>query len=112
MLAQALWDSPSHATAFNFGPSEEDVRPVRFILDRLNERWPEPLDWRIDSGPHPHEARYLKLDSSRAHLRLGWAPGWALRPTMDAIVDWYLALRAGEDMRAVTLGQVDAFAGV
>jgi len=30
---------------------------------------------------------------------------------MDAIVDWYLALRAGEDMRAVTLGQVDAFAG-
>jgi CDP-glucose 4,6-dehydratase len=111
VLAQALWDSPSHATAFNFGPSEEDVRPVRFILDRLNERWPEPLDWRIDSGPHPHEARYLKLDSSRAHLRLGWAPGWALRPTMDAIVDWYLALRAGEDMRAVTLGQVDAFAG-
>jgi len=111
VLAQALWDSPSHATAFNFGPADEDARPVRFILDRLSERWPEPLDWRIDSGPHPHEARYLKLDSSRARLRLDWAPGWALQRTIDAIVDWYLALRSGDDMHAVTLGQVDVFAG-
>jgi len=109
-LAQALWDSPAHATGFNFGPPDEDVRPVSYIVERLSDRWPEPLDWRIDSGPHPHEARYLKLDSSRAHLRLGWAPGWGLPRAMEAIVDWYLALRSGSDMHAITLGQVDAFA--
>ncbi len=111
VLAQALWESPAHATGFNFGPPEEDAQPVRFIVERLSDRWPEPLDWRIDSRPHPHEARYLKLDSSRAHLRLGWAARWGLQEAMDAIVDWYLALRSGSDMRTVTLSQVDAFAG-
>ena len=32
-------------------------------------------------GPHPHEARYLKVDSSRARARLGWAP--ALGPRRE-----------------------------
>jgi CDP-glucose 4,6-dehydratase len=54
-------------------------------------------------------ARYLKLDSSRARLRLGWRPLVGLDRTLHSIVDWYRALRDGEDMRAVTLGQIEAF---
>ena len=63
-----------------------------------------------DDGPHPHEARYLKLDSSKARARLGWRP--LARPgrgTLESIVDWYRELRDGADMRAVTLGQIEAF---
>jgi CDP-glucose 4,6-dehydratase len=108
--AQAMWEDPQLAIPFNFGPADEDARPVGWIVDRLAERWPERLDWRIDPGPHPHEAGWLKLDSSRARQRLGWKPRWELGETLDAIVDWYLALRAGEDVRATTLRQIDAFA--
>jgi CDP-glucose 4,6-dehydratase len=109
VLAQALWDSPEDADGWNFGPAEEDARTVGWVLERLAELWPAELRWSLDDGPHPHEARYLKLDSSRARTRLGWRPLVALEESLQSIVDWYLALRDGADVRAVTLGQIEAF---
>ncbi len=109
VLAQALWERPEHARGWNFGPTDEDARPVGAIVERLHELWPGELRWVPDDGPHPHEARYLKLDSSRARQRLGWRPLVALDATLESIVDWYRRLRDGEDMRAVTLGQIEAF---
>lgn len=109
-LVQALWGDPSYATGFNFGPADEEARPVQWMVDRLSERWPEPLQWRVDPGPHPHEATWLKLDSARARARLGWRPAWALGEAMDAIVEWYLGLRDGADARELTAAQIRSFA--
>jgi CDP-glucose 4,6-dehydratase len=109
VLAQALWDRPEHAAAWNFGPSEHDARPVGWIVERMAELWPEELRSALDEGPHPHEARYLKLDSSRARGRLGWRPPVGLELALASIVEWYQALREGADMRAVTLGQIESF---
>jgi CDP-glucose 4,6-dehydratase len=108
-LAGALWADPALAGGWNFGPAAEDVRPVGWIADRLTELWPDELRWELDSGPHPREAGYLALDSAKARERLGWSPVWDLDRALTSIVDWYLALRDGADMRAVTLGQADAF---
>jgi CDP-glucose 4,6-dehydratase len=110
VLAQALWETPEHAGGWNFGPVEDDARPVRWILERLAASWPGPLDWVEDPGPHPPEAHHLKIDSSRARTRLGWRPGWGLDEGLDRLVDWYAALREGEAPREVTLAQIDAFA--
>jgi CDP-glucose 4,6-dehydratase len=109
VLAQALWDSPEHASAWNFGPPEEDARAVRWIVERARELWPRELRSVLDDGPHPYEARYLKLDSSRARSRLGWRPLLTLDAALEATVAWYTELSAGADMRAVTLGQIEAF---
>jgi CDP-glucose 4,6-dehydratase len=111
ILAQALWDSPEYASSWNFGPPEEDARPVGWIVDRLDELWPAGIRRRLDGGPHPHEARYLKLDSSRARTRLGWHPPVDLDAALIGIADWYSALARGADMRAVTVGQIEAFQG-
>jgi CDP-glucose 4,6-dehydratase len=108
-LAEALWDTPEHAGGWNFGPAEEEARPVRWIVERLADRWPGGMVWTQDEGPHPHEAHHLKIDSSRARTRLGWRPRWGLETTLDRIVDWYAALRSGAEMRAATLTQIDAF---
>ena len=109
VLAQALWDSPEHAAGWNFGPADEDARPVGWIVERMAELWPQELRWALDDGPHPHEARYLKLDSSRARARLGWRPLVDLDAALESIVEWYRGLREGADMRAVTLGQIETF---
>jgi CDP-glucose 4,6-dehydratase len=109
VLAQALFEAPEHAAGWNFGPSEEDARPVGWLVERLAELWPHELAWTLDDGPHPHEARYLKLDSSRARARLGWRPPVALEEALASIVDWYQALREEADMRAVTLAQIESF---
>jgi CDP-glucose 4,6-dehydratase len=109
VLAQALHESAEHAAGWNFGPAEQDARSVGWLVERLSELWPGELRWTLDEGPHPHEARYLKLDSSRARLALGWRPPVGLEEALASIVEWYQALREGADMRAVTLGQIDAF---
>ncbi len=108
-LAEALHDAPELQGGWNFGPAYDDARPVRWIADRLSELWPDEIRWELDEGPHPHEAHFLSLDSRKARERLGWAPTWGLDAALASIVAWYVALRDGEDMRAVTLGQVEAF---
>jgi CDP-glucose 4,6-dehydratase len=108
-LAAALWDDPHLAGAWNFGPSLEDARPVSWITDRLTELWPGDLRWEVDPGPHPHEAQFLALDSTKAREQLGWTPAWDLDEALRRIVEWYLALDAGADMRDVTLEQAGAY---
>jgi CDP-glucose 4,6-dehydratase len=109
VLAQALWGGPENAGGWNFGPSDEDAMPVGAIVERLAELWPSELRWTLDEGPHPHEARYLKLDSSRARGQLGWQPLVSLEDALRSIVEWYGALAGGEDMGAVTRGQIESF---
>jgi CDP-glucose 4,6-dehydratase len=109
LLAQSLWKQPELAEGWNFGPTDEDARPVGWIVERIAAQWPYDLDWTQDDGPHPHEARYLKLDSSKARAQLGWRPGLDLAATLDSIVDWYRQLRDGADMRTVTQEQIETF---
>lgn len=105
-LAQALVEfGEKAAKAWNFGPVDDDARPVGWILERLAAREPE-LRWRYDSAPQPHEANYLKLDSSKARKHLGWAPRWRLDKALDMTIDWHRAWRQGGDMQAVSLAQI------
>jgi CDP-glucose 4,6-dehydratase len=111
-LAQALWSSPELAGGWNFGPVDEDARPVSWIVKRMATLWPQQLLWEDEpqpARPQPHEARYLKLDSSRARSQLGWRPRWGLPAGLDATVAWYQALHAGEDISRVTTSQIEKY---
>jgi CDP-glucose 4,6-dehydratase len=108
-LAEALWESKDCAEGWNFGPDERDVKPVRWIVERMSELWGEPLRWETDDGSNPHEAHYLRLDSSKARKRLGWAPLWDLDRALASIVAWSKAYEAGEDPRDVVIKQIEAF---
>jgi CDP-glucose 4,6-dehydratase len=109
LLAERLWDSPDYAEPWNFGPADEDSRPVRWIVERLAEAWDEELSWETDSGQHPHEATHLKVDSSKARARLGWAPTWDLGQALASIAHWYRGLREQADLRALSFDQIAAF---
>jgi CDP-glucose 4,6-dehydratase len=109
LLAESLWDSHAHADAWNFGPDDEDERPVRQVVERLGELWEGGIEWRYDSGEHPHEARELRLDSTKARTKLGWTPLWNLERALVSIVDWYGAYQNGEDAREVVVRQIEEF---
>ena len=113
-LAESLAGDPAaHSTAYNFGPPDEDARPVAWIVERLRERWPEALEVetaeRADGDGK--EAQALKLDSSRARARLAWAPRWGLGEGLDATAEWYAGFRDGADARGLCERQIGRFAG-
>ena len=97
------------ASAWNFGPGEEDARPVEWIARELAKRWSPDASWSIHKGHHPHEATYLKLDCSRARNMLGWRPLLGLSGALDLIVEWFKQYQLGSDMQRVTLDQIEAY---
>ena len=110
LLAQKLYEEgPAFAEGWNFGPNDEDAKPVQWIVERLTKSWGEGASWVLDGGEHPHEAHYLKLDCSKAKARLDWHPRWHLDAALDKIVEWQKNYLQGADMRTVTLEQIDTY---
>lgn len=109
-LAEHLWEGGrEYAEAWNFGPEREDARPVRWIAEHLAEIWGDGARWRIDDRPHPPEATYLKLDSSKARARLGWRPRLDLSTALDWLASWYLEHRQGRDARELCRRRIEDF---
>jgi CDP-glucose 4,6-dehydratase len=102
-LTERAWADRHLARAYNFGPSDDDARPVGWVVERLG------VTSTADDGPHPHEAHWLKLDSSLARAALGWTPAWDLSEGLRHTADWYRAHRAGEDVGALTRAQIAAY---
>jgi len=110
VLAQKLYEQPNdYAEGWNFGPHEEDARPVDWILNRMVKQWGKGASWELDEGSHPHEAGFLKLDISKAKARLGWQPTWHLNHTLERIIDWQQAWLQGNDMQAACLNEIKEY---
>ena len=102
-------EGATFAEAWNFGPADEDARPVRWIVERLTQVWGGGASWQLDQDPQPHEAHYLKLDCSKARTKLGWNPRWKLPDTVASIVAWHKAFLNRADMKAFTLSQISEY---
>jgi len=110
MLAERLAESPSRfRAAWNFGPAEADVKPVSWIADGLVQSWGGTASWRHDTGRHPREAHYLKLDVSKAKDELGWQPVLPLSKALDWIVEWYRTFQTDGDLPRLTRTQIEQY---
>lgn len=107
LLAEKLYTrGPRYAGAWNFGPDAGDARDVEWIVKRMFSRWTEAPGYVIDKGRHPHEAHYLRLDSSKARRELGWKPRWHIGEAIDRIISWTRAYAAREDMHQMCMKQI------
>ena len=109
LAEQLLTHDPKFASAYNFGPIEDDAKPVAWIADRMAGFWGDGASWVLDESPSPHEAGYLKLDASRARADLHWTPKLRLESALEFLVQWYRAWQTGQDMHAFTLGQIERY---
>lgn len=109
LMQKLIEEGPGYAESWNFGPSDEDARPVQWIVEQLTKEWGEGVSWMLSAEPQLHEANYLKLDCSKAAARLNWKPRWELERALDAILEWYRAYLKQADMRSVTLRQIEMY---
>jgi len=107
LLAERLYNEGQRfAEGWNFGPHDEDTRPVQWIVERMVEGWGNGAQWQQDVGKHPHEANQLKLDISKARAKLEWQPLWNLSLALGKIIDWHRAWLDKADMQAMCLQQI------
>jgi len=110
VLAERLAEAPGRfASAWNFGPADDGAKPVAWIADHLALAWGAAASWRYDGGAHPAEARYLRLDTSRARASLAWHPVLPLEPALDWTAEWYRACLSRQDLRHLTRMQIERY---
>jgi CDP-glucose 4,6-dehydratase len=109
-LAEQLFEhGPSFGEGWNFGPNDEDAKPVGWIVEEMASLWGTDAQWQIDNGEHPHEAHFLKLDISKARSRLNWHPALRLKDALALIIDWSKQRLVGANMRQLTLNQLRTY---
>jgi CDP-glucose 4,6-dehydratase len=109
-LAEKLYsEGCTYAEGWNFGPADDDAKPVQWIVEHLTRAWGEGASWQLDPQPQPHEAHYLKLDCSKARLQLGWQPRWNLARALQSIIDWHKGYLAEESMRDLSVRQINDY---
>lgn len=110
MLAERLYaDGQNFAEGWNFGPHDEDARPVQWIVEHMVDVWGNGATWQLDGGRHPHEANYLKLDISKAKAKLAWQPRWDLAKALASITDWHHHWLAKSDVQTKCLQQINDY---
>jgi len=110
VLAQELFlNGDNFAEGWNFGPKDEDCKPVSWILDKMVTYWGNNASWNLDKNNNPHEAGFLKLDCSKASNRLKWNPKWNLELTLKSIVDWHQLYTNGGDIKKQCLKEINKY---
>ncbi len=78
-----------YAEAWNFGPSDEGSISVETVVDNIKKYW-DKINYEINlNDDHPHEANLLKLDCSKAHIKLKWKNVWTSERTFELMTNWY-----------------------
>ena len=110
VLAQALYQEGAKFNGgWNFGPRDEDARPVQEVISLLIKNWGSAASWTQDQSEQPHEAHSLKLDCSKARQYLNWIPRWNLEQAIENITQWQQAHQQQSNMREFSLKQITTY---
>ena len=111
MLAESLWKSPEKfSRGWNFGPKERDAQSVRNVMNAFCKCWGGEAGYVIRKDLRaPHEAGYLKLDSSQAQKLLLWKPRWNSQAAVQKTVEWYKAYLEKENLLKITAAQIKSY---
>jgi len=113
-LAENLWNRGADcADGWNFGPREADVWTVGDVVQLGQNIWGGDASWQTDHESHPHEARTLKLDCTKAMTQLGWQPLLDVSTALEWTLSWYrVQQEGGGDMKPFSLNQIRHYAGL
>jgi CDP-glucose 4,6-dehydratase len=95
LLAQRLYESgQAYSGPWNFGPKDENVKPVRVLAESFIKHWGTGQIGRTseDLVPPGHES--VLLCTKKARMQLGWTPVLNFDETVALATDWYRAFHA------------------
>jgi CDP-glucose 4,6-dehydratase len=111
LLAARQYDDKSLAGAYNFGADENGCVTTGKLAGLFCDAWGTGASWKVsdkDSAASPHEVNFVRLDSSKARVSLGWFSKWSIKTTIDKVVEYAKAKTDGERRDCVT-GQIEDY---
>lgn len=95
--------------AFNFGPTTEEEKTVKELVNELSQYWPA-FNWTfaLDSDQHHHEAGLLRLNCDKALAMLSWKNYLSFSEVAKMTADWYFSTLT-EEVSQVTIRQIEDY---
>lgn len=110
LLAEKMWENgKKFSQGWNFGPTNDDVKDVRWITEFIKNNTNKELNFKMSSLPQPHEEKYLRLDCTKVISELGWNSKMSIEKTLMWTLKWYFAYNEGKNMKELSEKQIDEF---
>jgi len=108
-LAERLWDTPTLAGAYNFGPETHEAATVREVVQRAQTVYGKGQIIWGDGTEGLHEAGWLALEVTKARNVLGVNSRWSLAKTVERTIDWYRKHQEGSNAKALCEADIAAY---
>lgn len=96
LITEKQWNDRSFVGDYNVGPDDADCLTTGDLVTLFCEKWNESrgclpeASWKSRAEQNaPHEADFLKLDSTKIKSVLGWQPKWHIDECMEKTVHFY-----------------------
>jgi len=111
LATEHVWQAMPHVPeSWNFGPESDSDVAVGIVAETVCDLWGGGIKPKIEADVHQlHEAKLLRLDSSKAKAELGWKPRLTLPDALAMTVAWHRARLDNKNMQAFTLAQIDEY---
>ena len=110
LLAMKQYEDKKYAGHYNIGPNDEDCISTGELVNLFIKYWPE-ASYIYVNVDGPHEANFLKLDSSKARKIFEWSPKWNAQNSVEKSVEWYRAYSKNKNLIDITDKQIKEYMG-
>ncbi len=105
LAAEEQYKNIDLAGQYNIGPNDSDCISTGELVNMFIQNW-DGASYEYADVNGPHEANFLKLDSSKAKRTFNWSPKWNVDTAVKKTVEWYKVFAEKGDLKKITDEQI------
>ena len=110
MIVEAQYKNHELEGYYNVGPNDCDCRTTGELVTLFCKLWGDGASWKdVSEANAPHEANFLRLDTTKVKTVFGWQPRWSVEEAVEKIVEWTKVYFDGGDISAIMDIQINEF---
>lgn len=106
IIAKAQYENKRFAGCYNVGPDDNDCVTTGELVTIFCNQWGNNLKWHNKSDGGPHEANFLKLDTSKLKKTFGWKPFYSIHEAIGKTIEWFRVYQNGMNVTSIMDQQI------